>query len=91
MHIYHIISQLQAAGSGGAGGPYTYSWNNGEFFGDSPTVLAVSDSTFTVTLSDGCSAEVSQSVYLSVYPLPQVDFTPQAIAGCTPVEVDFRN
>ncbi|MBK7431443.1 MAG: PKD domain-containing protein [Bacteroidetes bacterium] len=85
------IAQLQAAGSGGAGGPYTYSWNNGEFFGDSPTVLAVSDSTFTVTLSDGCSAEVSQSVYLSVYPLPQVDFTPQAIAGCTPVEVDFRN
>ncbi|MBK8587410.1 MAG: gliding motility-associated C-terminal domain-containing protein [Bacteroidetes bacterium] len=70
------IAQLQAAGSGGAGGPYTYTWNNGDFFGESPSVVAVNDSTFTVTLSDGCSAEVSETVYLTVYPLPQVDFTP---------------
>ncbi len=84
-------AQLQASGSGGNGGPYIYSWNNGEIFGENPTVLAVTDSTFTVTLSDGCVADISQSINLTVYLTPEVDFTPHIIGGCTPVEVDFRN
>ncbi|MFZ7115670.1 MAG: PKD domain-containing protein [Bacteroidota bacterium] len=82
---------LQAAGSGGNGGPYYYSWNDSTLFGATPLVLLENDTTFTVTLSDGCSPEVNQSIPVTVYPLPEVDFTPHTISGCTPVEVDFTN
>ncbi len=82
---------LQAAGSGGNGGPYNYSWNDSSFFGATPVVTLVNDTTFTVTVSDGCSPSVNQSIPVTVYPLPEVDFTPHAIAGCTPVEVNFAN
>ncbi len=82
---------LQAEGSGGNGGPYYYSWNDSSIFGATPVVLLVNDTTFTVTVSDGCSPDVNQSIPVTVYPLPEVDFTPHAIAGCTPVEVNFAN
>ena len=82
---------LQANGSGGNGGPYTYIWNEGSVFGETVLVAPVSDSVFTVTLSDGCSPAVSQTIPLIIYPLPEVDFTPHMISGCTPVEVNFAN
>ncbi len=84
-------ANIQASGSGGNGGPYTYSWNDSSIFGASPVVAPINDSIFTVTISDGCSPEVSQSIPLTVYPLPEVDFTPHVISGCTPVEVNFQN
>ena len=84
-------ADIQAAGSGGNGGPYIYSWNEGSIIGDHPTVAPTNDSTFTVTLSDGCSPAVTQAVDIIVYPLPDVDFTPHVIAGCTPVTVNFQN
>ncbi|MBK9411880.1 MAG: SprB repeat-containing protein [Bacteroidetes bacterium] len=49
---------LQAEGSGGNGGPYYYSWNDSSIFGATPVVLLVNDTTFTVTVSDGCSPNV---------------------------------
>ncbi len=82
---------LQANGSGGNGGPYTYIWNEGSVFGETVLVAPVSDSVFTVTLNDGCSPAVSQTIPLIIYPLPEVDFTPHMISGCTPVEVNFAN
>ncbi len=82
---------LQASGTGGNGGPYTYAWNEGSIFGSTAIVAPVSDSVFIVTLSDGCSPSISQSIPVIIYPLPEVDFTPHTFTGCTPVEVSFHN
>lgn len=84
-------TELEAIGSGGNGGPYTYTWNEASIFGSNPTVSPSHDSTFTVTFSDGCSPVVTDAVNIIVNPLPYVDFTPHVITGCTPVTVDFHN
>ncbi|MBK8587417.1 MAG: hypothetical protein IPN88_19260 [Bacteroidetes bacterium] len=65
---------FNASGSGGNGGPYAYSWNDSSPFGASPVVAPINDSIFTVTISDGCSPEVNQSIPLTVYPLPESRF-----------------
>lgn len=82
---------ISATAGGGNGGPYLYSWNNDQINTNSATVFPSNDSTFVVTVNDGCSPPVQDSVHLTIYPLPQVDFLPQLISGCTPVNVDFHN
>ncbi|HNP98687.1 MAG TPA: PKD domain-containing protein, partial [Bacteroidia bacterium] len=82
------ISSLASGGDGN----YTYSWNNGAIIGSSATVVPDHDSTFTVTVTDGCgSPAVQDQVILSVAPAPVVAFTPHEVNGCTPVHVDFIN
>ena len=81
-----------SAQAAGGDGNYTYTWNNGLILGSSATVIPDHDSTFTVTVTDGCgSPAVQDQVVLTVSPAPAVDFTPQEIIGCTPVHVDFSN
>ncbi|MFN8145720.1 MAG: hypothetical protein U0073_14955 [Bacteroidia bacterium] len=67
---------ISATAGGGNGGPYLYSWNNDQINTNSATVFASNDSTFVVTVNDGCSPPVQDSVHLTIYPLPQVDFLP---------------
>ena len=69
------ISSLASGGDGN----YTYSWNNGAIIGSSATVVPDHDSTFTVTVTDGCgSPAVQDQVILSVAPAPVVAFTPRS-------------
>ena len=83
---------ISANASGGNGGPYAYSWNNGLMTGDTATVVPSHDSTFTVIASDGCTTPgAKDSVAVRVNPLPIVTFLPHLISGCTPVEADFLN
>lgn len=82
---------LSAAATGGNGGPYSYSWNNGAILGDFSIIQPTDDSVFVVTVDDGCSPPATAAVAIDVHPLPVVQFTPQQITGCTPVEVDFQN
>ena len=82
---------ISSVAGGGNGGPYTYSWNNGSILTSGATVFPVADSVFTVTVSDGCSPPVQESVMIQVNPVPAIDFTPQLIEGCMPVDAAFTN
>lgn len=85
---------VSANGAGGDGGPYYYSWSptsglatpNAASSTASPTVTT----TYTVTLSDQCgSIVVSDSVMITVLPLPQLSVSPSVTEGCSPVCVNF--
>ena len=82
---------------GGNGGPYNYSWtlDNGMSIGSqsSINVSPVSNSTYYyLTISDNCETpESSDSILVSWYDLPTVDFSADTTSGCWPVEVYFYN
>ena len=82
---------LHAVAGGGNGGPYSYNWNNGAVLTDEAMAYPVTDSSFVVRVSDGCSPDVLDSVPVTVYPLPVVEFTPISSSGCAPVAVNFDN
>jgi len=82
---------LLAFAAGGNGGPYAYSWNDGAILSNQSVIQPTDDSLFVVTVDDGCSPPVVATVAIDVHPLPVVQFTPQQISGCTPVQVDFQN
>jgi len=88
-----LLVSFSGGASGGTPG-YTYSWN----FGDGGTSTAQSPShtytgagsytaVLTVTDSHGCQG--SQSVVITVYPLPTATATAAPSAGCAPLAVSF--
>ncbi|MDB2539257.1 PKD domain-containing protein, partial [Flavobacteriales bacterium] len=88
---------ISVATFGGNGGPYNYSWtlDNGMSIGSqsSINVSPVSNSTYYyLTISDNCETpESSDSILVSWYDLPTVDFSSDTSSGCWPVEVYFYN
>ncbi len=58
----------------GNGGPYSYTWTPNTTISStttqSPTVTPITNTTYTVTLSDGCSPTVSDQVIVNLHPLP---------------------
>ncbi|MFM7217085.1 MAG: PKD domain-containing protein, partial [Bacteroidota bacterium] len=75
----------------GGDGAYQYSWNNGSAIGASFTIQPASDTTFTVTVVDGCGQPVYDQVSIWVRPGPVVAFGPGSISGCSPVTVNFND
>lgn len=82
---------ISALAGGGNGGPYQYAWNDSSIITADASVHPESDSTFIVTVSDGCSPVAKDTVSVIVHPLPLVDFLPHQIQGCMPVAVEFQN
>ncbi len=82
-------ANISSVASGGNGGPYTYSWNNGAITSASATVSPATNTSYTIVINDGCSPAVQTTVNINVNPLPVVSFMPHEISGCTPVLVDF--
>ncbi|MEO8147317.1 MAG: PKD domain-containing protein [Bacteroidia bacterium] len=79
-----------ATPSGGNGGPYSYSWNNGTTtLSNSMIVIPQNDTTITITLNDGCSPPVQLPINITVAETPVVSFTPLSVKGCVPVEAEF--
>jgi gliding motility-associated-like protein len=82
---------------GGNGGPYNYGWTmvNGLSIGAQSTinVFPVNSSTYYyLTISDNCETpESTDSILVSWYDLPTVDFSSDTSSGCWPVEVYFFN
>ena len=75
---------ISATATGGNGGPYTYSWNNGAVTASqtvSPTgTLSI---TYTVTANDVmCSLPVSDEATVTVNPLPVSFITAPQTSGC---------
>lgn len=80
---------LTATGSGGNGGPYSYSWSgpgggvisNDDLMTDNPFNTSI----YTVTITDGCeSTAFSISGTIEVAPLPDIDFSVDEIEKCEP-------
>jgi gliding motility-associated-like protein len=86
---------LSAIGSGGDGGPYSYSWSpatgiigsaSQQSITTSPSVTTI----YTVTVTDQCgSVPVTATVQVSVNPLPVISFSSNLTSGCTPICVNF--
>lgn len=69
-------SGLAAVASGGDGGPYIYTWNQGAGVGQNQTVSPTQTTVYTVTVTDGCETPAnSDSVTITVFPLPTVNFS----------------
>ena len=73
---------LSAVANGGNGGPYTYSWNNGVGLGQNQQVNPAVATTYIVTLSDGCSPDVYDTVLVNINPLPVVVFSVDTLSIC---------
>ena len=65
----------------GNGGPYTYTWSNA-FVGQNQNVSPAITTTYVVTLTDGCSTPVMDTVIIYVKPLPVVEFEPDTFSLC---------
>jgi len=75
------VSAIATVGSGN-GGPYTYSWDNGLGLGQSHNISPATTTTYTVTLSDGCSPNVTDQITVFVNPVPQVSFDVDMLSLC---------
>ncbi len=65
---------MSVTGTGGTGGPYYYSWDNGLGDVTSITFIPGQTTTFTVTMDDSCSTKRSVSKTIQVNPLPEPGF-----------------
>ncbi|MGB3948732.1 MAG: gliding motility-associated C-terminal domain-containing protein, partial [Bacteroidia bacterium] len=76
----------------GTGGPYTYMWVPAiTQISSSITVSPTNTVTYTVTVNDGCSPTITDSVTIHVLTPLQVSFSADSTMGCAPVCVNFTN
>ena len=84
-------TSISSLASGGNGGPYVYSWDQGLGSGQSHNVSPSATTLYTVTASDGCETpDVSASVTISVSPIPSISFSGDNLSGCLPVTTTFN-
>jgi len=86
-------TQLTALATGGNGGPYTYTWNNGIGVQNPPVqVTPTQNTTYFVTAADNCgSPQAIDSIVVIVNPLPNVNFSAENKSGCEPLTVEFTD
>ena len=85
-------ASISALANGGDGGPYTYTWNQGVGLGQNQNVNPTATTTYVVTVTDGCQTpSVSDSVAITVIPIPVISFSGDNLEGCTPLEVTFTD
>jgi len=86
-----LTVNISATATGGTGGPYTYSWNNGPTT-QTQTVtgnIAASPMNYTVTASDGCSTNATDIATVTVNPGSVGVFIGSDTVGCEPLTVTF--
>jgi gliding motility-associated-like protein len=84
-------AKLSATGSGGNGGPYTYTWAPAVAqTGNNITVKPTASTTYTVTIKDNCGTPASvDSVKVTINASPLILFSADPIQGCSPLAVNF--
>jgi gliding motility-associated-like protein len=65
---------LSVTGTGGTGGPYYYSWDNGLGNGTTYQFIPGQTATYTVMMDDSCSTPRSATKTIIVHPLPDPAF-----------------
>lgn len=82
--------KISAAGSGGNGGPYTYTWTPGMQTGSSLTVKPLVSTTYIVTIKDNCGTPTAtDSVRVNINASPAIHISADIIEGCNPLTVNF--
>ncbi|MEX1190901.1 MAG: gliding motility-associated C-terminal domain-containing protein, partial [Brumimicrobium sp.] len=87
---------ISAIGDGGAGGPYTYTWQdeNGDVISnqDNFYVKPTSTSTYIVEVNDNCGTlPITMDVEVVVSPLPDVSFSVNEDKQCRPALFEVTN
>jgi gliding motility-associated-like protein len=76
--------------SGGNGGPYTLTLQNGNVVASPFTVYPDETTNYIITLHDACgSPTVKDSIEINVMPEPPVSFIADDVEGCPPFVVNF--
>ena len=82
---------LNAIATGG-NGVYTYSWIPIGGYGNSQNISPVTNTTYTVILTDGCGTPAaSVTIPVVVDPLPTASGVPDKTTGCAPLCVNFSD
>lgn len=85
-------ASISALAQGGNGGPYNYSWDNGLGNGQLQNVSPLNQTSYIVTATDNCeSTPITDTVTISMNPVPQVQFSAGPVYGCSPVIPTFTN
>jgi gliding motility-associated-like protein len=85
-------ADISALASGGNGGPYTYTWNQGVGVGQMHNVSPNFTTTYTVTATDNCGTPAATaSVVVTVNTLPNISFSGDILNGCAPVSTTFSD
>ena len=81
---------ITATVSGGIGSGYSYSWSGGLADTSNHYVTPNGSVSYYVTVNDACGTPpLTDSIAITVQPLPIVDFTSNLIEGCIPLTVSF--
>ncbi len=79
-------SVTMSATASGGDGTYTITWTPGNQTGSPLTVTPSSSTTYTATVSDGCTVgTVSSTVPVQVLPVPIITFGTNPASGCAPL------
>ncbi len=71
-----------------AGAGYdTYDWSNGS---NSQSIMVSNDGKYRITVTDGI-CDFTDTVDLTVFPLPDIDFTGDTLTGCEELTVNFTD
>lgn len=86
-------TKLTAVGSGGNGGPYTYTWTpNVVQISSSVTVSPPVTTMYIVTVKDECGTPAAKdSILITVNAIPVIKFAGDTLKGCDPVTVNFTD
>src|SRR6185312_3161790 len=82
---------ISAAAAGGDGS-FNYAWNPGGLSGPSVNVTPGTTTEYTVTITDNCGTPaITDSVLVTLYPLPVINFTADSVNGCYPLCATFAD
>ncbi|MEI7595189.1 MAG: choice-of-anchor L domain-containing protein [Bacteroidota bacterium] len=83
---------LSVITTGGNGGPYNYSWNQGIGNTNSNSIFVkpITNSVYYVTVTDNCNTPMAiDSITINIFPIPTIDFSGSILEGCQPLVVDY--
>ena len=83
-------STITSSATGGDGTPYLFTWapgGTGQTLNVNPNITTA----YTVTISDGCSPNVTYTTTVTVNQLPVVTYSTSNLTGCEPLTVTYTN
>jgi gliding motility-associated-like protein len=83
---------ISAIASGGDGGPYIYTWNQGIGQGQGHTVSPQTTTSYVVSVTDGCGTPpANDNVTITVITPPSISFTGDILESCPPLITTFTS
>jgi len=74
----------------GGGPPYLITTPNGNVVTYPITITPQQSGYYSLNVQDVCGSVATDSVYITVHPLPEVNFVSNTVSGCEPLTVTFH-